>query len=311
MSDFLSNLVSRSFRVPSIHAAASAGLALDAPDRAPFEDPFTERSVEGPETRVAEASVTAPSASVPIEQPALAASATVQPPIQRRASVAVPFPPPAIEPADSTRGGIHRTALSSIPRPPDSTASLAVYPSHISASPGTPSAPRAIVPAASPGGGSPQTVLPAAPVSSASRRGFTAAGSPQTVLPAAAASPAEQVARIISRPEEPGPPASAQPAVSLPAIERISTVTRESITAVVPRPTMNPPPSLSLIGRTMPVPQLPMRLPEVPPPETIVNVTIGRIEVRASQPAGKTEKPRHTPPLMGLDEYLRQRSGKR
>jgi len=52
-----------------------------------------------------------------------------------------------------------------------------------------------------------------------------------------------------------------------------------------------------------------MRLPEAPPPETIVNVSIGRIEVRASQPAGKAERPRHTPSIMGLDEYLRQRSG--
>lgn len=51
---------------------------------------------------------------------------------------------------------------------------------------------------------------------------------------------------------------------------------------------------------------------EVLPPETIINVTIGRIEVRATQAqAIRPEKQRNAPQVMSLDDYLRQRSGGR
>lgn len=45
-------------------------------------------------------------------------------------------------------------------------------------------------------------------------------------------------------------------------------------------------------------------------PEPVINVTIGRIEVRATVPPQK-QSPRteNRPPVMGLDEYLRRRSG--
>ena len=51
---------------------------------------------------------------------------------------------------------------------------------------------------------------------------------------------------------------------------------------------------------------------EVPPSETIINVSIGRIEIRATPPkTASHERERRSPQLMNLDEYLRQRSGGR
>ena len=54
-----------------------------------------------------------------------------------------------------------------------------------------------------------------------------------------------------------------------------------------------------------------------PPPNEpeppIIRVTIGRIEVRAiMQPAPVAERPRaaRTPPVLSLDAYLKQRSGR-
>jgi hypothetical protein len=46
-------------------------------------------------------------------------------------------------------------------------------------------------------------------------------------------------------------------------------------------------------------------------PEPVINVTIGRVEVRATVPPQKqSPKPGNRPPVMGLDEYLRHRSGR-
>ena len=49
-----------------------------------------------------------------------------------------------------------------------------------------------------------------------------------------------------------------------------------------------------------------MALPEAPP---AINVTIGRIEVRATTSTTPISKPKSTPKTMSLDDYLRQRSG--
>jgi hypothetical protein len=50
--------------------------------------------------------------------------------------------------------------------------------------------------------------------------------------------------------------------------------------------------------------------PTAPPKlESIVQVTIGRVEVRATPaPALLPQKERSAPPVMSLDEYLRQRA---
>ncbi len=45
-------------------------------------------------------------------------------------------------------------------------------------------------------------------------------------------------------------------------------------------------------------------------PESVINVTIGRIEVRATVSQQKqTPKPESRTAVMGLEEYLRRRSG--
>jgi hypothetical protein len=41
-----------------------------------------------------------------------------------------------------------------------------------------------------------------------------------------------------------------------------------------------------------------------------INVTIGRVEVRASAPAKRAESTRQTAPKLSLEEYLRGRRGK-
>jgi len=45
-----------------------------------------------------------------------------------------------------------------------------------------------------------------------------------------------------------------------------------------------------------------------PPPTPTIQVTIGRIEVRATPPPSTPSKPRSTPAVMGLNDYLRQRA---
>jgi hypothetical protein len=47
-----------------------------------------------------------------------------------------------------------------------------------------------------------------------------------------------------------------------------------------------------------------------PPAETTIQVSIGRIEVRAPAAAPSRERPRTTSPVMSLDEYLRARAGR-
>jgi hypothetical protein len=46
-----------------------------------------------------------------------------------------------------------------------------------------------------------------------------------------------------------------------------------------------------------------------PAPTPTIQVTIGRIEVRATSPATPPSKPRAASPAMSLDEYLRRRKG--
>ena len=65
-------------------------------------------------------------------------------------------------------------------------------------------------------------------------------------------------------------------------------------------------PSATSIAPAIPYPAGPER--PVSQPEPVINVTIGRIEVRAT-PAStpQSQKTRSTPPVMTLDEYLQQR----
>jgi hypothetical protein len=66
-------------------------------------------------------------------------------------------------------------------------------------------------------------------------------------------------------------------------------------------------PSATLIAPVIPSPAGPKR--PISQPEPVINVTIGRIEVRATPASAQpVQKPRSTPPVMTLDEYLRKRS---
>jgi hypothetical protein len=44
------------------------------------------------------------------------------------------------------------------------------------------------------------------------------------------------------------------------------------------------------------------------PSTPTIHVTIGRIEIRATPPSAPPQRPRAAAPVMGLDEYLRQRN---
>lgn len=49
--------------------------------------------------------------------------------------------------------------------------------------------------------------------------------------------------------------------------------------------------------------------PDIPAPEPSINVTIGRVEVRATLPPAPSKTPRASAPILSLDEYLHQRAG--
>ncbi len=62
----------------------------------------------------------------------------------------------------------------------------------------------------------------------------------------------------------------------------------------------------------MPRPHLGSQTQSAPPGEQVINVTIGRIEVRATPPPAATSRSNNQrPPVMSLDDYLRQRGGGR
>jgi hypothetical protein len=60
-----------------------------------------------------------------------------------------------------------------------------------------------------------------------------------------------------------------------------------------------------------PRPLAPARQPKRPQVEPSINVTIGRVEVRATLPPEPSKTPRVSAPILSLDEYLRQRAGGR
>lgn len=75
------------------------------------------------------------------------------------------------------------------------------------------------------------------------------------------------------------------------------------------RPPAAAKPSLPLPQRTPKIAAPPPPLP-APEPESVITVSIGRVEIRAAQPA--TAPPRASRPAapkLGLDEYLRRRTG--
>lgn len=94
----------------------------------------------------------------------------------------------------------------------------------------------------------------------------------------------------------------AQVNVSRDEAPAIEAARNEASTPLVVRPKLN-----RYVEPPMPRPQTQSTLP---PNEQIINVTIGRIEVRATPPPATTSRSNNQrPTTISLDDYLRQRSG--
>ena len=109
-----------------------------------------------------------------------------------------------------------------------------------------------------------------------------------------------------------------KPAAFVPAsIPKASPVSNQSLSLPGPiaEKTNDPPSATRPDIYTSVTPQIRLAPSPVPPPEApnpvpIVQVKIGRIEVRATQSsATRTDKPRAPSPVMSLEDYLRQRGG--
>lgn len=65
-----------------------------------------------------------------------------------------------------------------------------------------------------------------------------------------------------------------------------------------------------IVPLTQPIKETAVASPALPQPAPTIQVTIGRIEVRATAPANPSStQTRQQPPVMSLEEYLRQRGG--
>lgn len=137
-----------------------------------------------------------------------------------------------------------------------------------------------------------------------------------------ASTPASDVSRSEFRPAPVKKSAEIQSASPLNSSARQAVVVSQQITQTLETPALltnlipRPDSELVLPSTDKSRPNLLSRSPnatgaEVPPSETIINVSIGRIEVRAATPpkAARPEKQRRAPQVMNLDDYLRQRSG--
>lgn len=113
--------------------------------------------------------------------------------------------------------------------------------------------------------------------------------------------------------EQPAPSSAIERVV----VQRITETIEKDQSTPVPLTTLIPRPGAELLlppthkARSNLLPSSPNAAgAEVPPSETIINVSIGRIEVRATPPkAARPERQRNAPQVMNLDDYLRQRSG--
>lgn len=93
--------------------------------------------------------------------------------------------------------------------------------------------------------------------------------------------------------------------LAAPAAPPSPSTTESSPTPAMPAPVVTRPRVRSYVEATAPAPVQSTATPE---PEPTIQVTIGRVEVRATPPpAPAPRKERSAPPVMSLDEYLRQR----
>jgi hypothetical protein len=109
---------------------------------------------------------------------------------------------------------------------------------------------------------------------------------------------------------------AAQPGVKNVIIERVTGIAEKTAAVsdarrtLIPKSIAAPPLVANFNKRSKPQSAPIVQEPDTLPPETVINVTIGRIEVRATPPAApKPARQRGASSVMGLDEYLRQRNG--
>lgn len=92
-----------------------------------------------------------------------------------------------------------------------------------------------------------------------------------------------------------------------PIIER----SQRAVAPATPPSPLSLPPSLPREIATTPVPRVAaVEQPELPPAETIVHVSIGRIELRAPPTPAATKRERAVPAVTTLAEYLQQRAAR-
>lgn len=363
MSDYLNNLLSRSFK-PSTEiqplAAALFAPAMNVPGRfalaaEQFEDPFTQPSADGQlaenADQLAPRRVRAP----------LSGEQTVSPIMgdQQRALVTETQPPQRARPnavaiTPSAKFVIEQAPLATVPVTED----LRRFSGSETQAPGavrpqakviTPSA-ESVIQSLAPAARLPKTVqlLQAEalkpdqiPVVHEAKPSFgetlprlsarrVQPPATQTLVPLGAAAQSRSAQRegaITSDRNSSSPLKQSSPAThsDLPAPQsRVETVIIERVSDIADKTEAVTDARRTLIPKSITAPPLvpnfnkrskPQSVPivqdqDTSPPETVINVTIGRIEVRATPPpAPKPERQRGTSSVMGLDEYLRQRNG--
>lgn len=111
----------------------------------------------------------------------------------------------------------------------------------------------------------------------------------------------------------PAPPPAISPVVQQRTTERVVTPA-ESLPTVPPR--LEPPPT-TIQSSDIVQPQVRpyvkpvapvLAQPPISEPTPVIQITIGRIEVRATPPSTPPQKQRTAPPVMNLEEYLRHRT---
>lgn len=232
-----------------------------------------------------------------LDVPDAPASAHAQPSIPPPARV---FAPPAIsaQPADDVPNALPARA-----RPPHIAPAATVVPAPSSvpqpapARDAQPEAPRAVMPAAA-----------IAPVSAHETSMHKNAPAPQTMLQPAPPPVSYAPALPSHRPSRTGTEQSPatinapQPAAPRTIIERMI----ERATRPVERSTQPAPAMLPARQTAPPAAHTLSELATTAPPT--INVTIGRIEVRATQGRAPAQAQRSAPEVMSLEEYLRRRS---
>jgi ribonuclease E len=332
MSDFLTNLVIRSFSgAPSFQPLATAAAAAAEPSYVEPEEPVThERPVRTTDQTDEEKPIGAPPlVEAPLAETPLIETPLIETPLVETPLVETPLvetllveTPVAVAPSPKRiREEVVRTEPEKFESPKAEFTEKSVIPPSLETRkpPVNLTAPPPAVRTSSSITPPPQPVLQT-PVEnrSSSKREVRRKPAKAISLPPPPAAPSQKprasirthkaepriVEQVIEKLVE-------RPAVMIENTQEISTSFATSFTTLVPKPTAQPLPSVNI--KTRP------NLPAIKPPdetepaplqaETVINVAIGRIEVRATPAAApRRERQSPGPKVMTLDDYLQQRS---